>query len=144
MKMTCEIGLAERVMGRSNEESGTPDELAPPPHAGNKVTTITNPSALKLAVIKTPSHARFSRLARSKPRPAQNSERSQAPLRWLPASCEKVSSNARGGFLVQGHLDDAHDVLPLTKALIWFVFIGTATVSVAVLAHLLPSALFGG
>jgi hypothetical protein len=40
---------------------------------------------------------------------------------------------------VQRHLNDIQDVLPLTKALIWFVFIGMATVVIAVLAHLLPS-----
>ncbi len=33
---------------------------------------------------------------------------------------------------------DAYDVLFVRKALIYFVFIGTATVAVAVLAHLLP------
>jgi hypothetical protein len=36
---------------------------------------------------------------------------------------------------------DTYDVLLVTKALIYFVFIGTATVALAVLAHLLP---FGG
>ncbi len=36
---------------------------------------------------------------------------------------------------------DANDVLLVTKALIYFVFMGTATVAIAVLAHLLP---FGG
>jgi hypothetical protein len=33
---------------------------------------------------------------------------------------------------------DAHDVLLVTRALIYFVFAGTATVAIAVLAHLLP------
>ena len=36
---------------------------------------------------------------------------------------------------------DANDVLLVTKALIYFVFAGTATVAIAVLAHLLP---YGG
>ena len=36
---------------------------------------------------------------------------------------------------------DANDVLLVTKALIYFVFMGTATVAIAVLAHLLP---YGG
>jgi|HubBroStandDraft_1064217.scaffolds.fasta_scaffold1460139_2 hypothetical protein len=36
---------------------------------------------------------------------------------------------------------DANDVLLVTKALIYFVFIGTATVAIALLAHLLP---YGG
>jgi hypothetical protein len=36
---------------------------------------------------------------------------------------------------------DANDVLLVTRALIYFVFVGTATVAVAVLAHLLP---YGG
>lgn len=36
---------------------------------------------------------------------------------------------------------DANDVLLVTRALIYFVFMGTATVAIAVLAHLLP---FGG
>jgi hypothetical protein len=35
---------------------------------------------------------------------------------------------------------DANDVLLVTKALIYFVFMGTATVAIAVLAHLLPYA----
>jgi hypothetical protein len=34
---------------------------------------------------------------------------------------------------------EAHDVLLVTRALIYFVFVGTATVAIAVLAHLLPS-----
>jgi hypothetical protein len=34
---------------------------------------------------------------------------------------------------------DANDVLLVTRALIYFVFVGTATVAVAVLAHLLPT-----
>jgi hypothetical protein len=34
---------------------------------------------------------------------------------------------------------DAQDVLLVTRALIYFVFIGTVTVSIAVLAHLLPA-----
>jgi len=33
---------------------------------------------------------------------------------------------------------DAHDVLLVTRALICFIFAGTATVAIAVLAHLLP------
>lgn len=33
---------------------------------------------------------------------------------------------------------NAYDVLLVTKALICFVFVGTATVAIAVLAHLLP------
>jgi hypothetical protein len=33
---------------------------------------------------------------------------------------------------------DVYDVLFVTKALICFVFIGTAAVAIAVLAHLLP------
>lgn len=33
---------------------------------------------------------------------------------------------------------DANDVLLVTRALIYFVFMGTATVAIAVLAHLLP------
>jgi hypothetical protein len=36
------------------------------------------------------------------------------------------------------HLGDARDVLLVTRALIYFVVAGTATVAVAVLAHLLP------
>ena len=36
------------------------------------------------------------------------------------------------------HLGDARDVLLVTRALIYFVIAGTATVAVAVLAHLLP------
>ena len=40
---------------------------------------------------------------------------------------------------MQQHLRDAHDVLLVTRALIYFVFLGTVTVAVAVLAHLLPS-----
>lgn len=39
---------------------------------------------------------------------------------------------------MQRHLRDAHDVLLVTRALIYFVFAGTATVAIAVLAHLLP------
>ncbi len=39
---------------------------------------------------------------------------------------------------MQRHLSDAHDVLLVTRALIYFVFAGTATVAVALLAHLLP------
>lgn len=38
------------------------------------------------------------------------------------------------------HLTDAQDVLLVTRALIYFVFAGTATVAVAVLAHLVPYA----
>jgi hypothetical protein len=34
---------------------------------------------------------------------------------------------------------DAYDVLMVTRALIYFVFIGSAAVAIAVLAHLLPS-----
>jgi hypothetical protein len=34
---------------------------------------------------------------------------------------------------------DAHDVLLVTRALIYFVFVGTATVAIAILAHLVPS-----
>jgi hypothetical protein len=34
---------------------------------------------------------------------------------------------------------DAYDVLLVARALISFVFIGTAAVAIAVLAHLLPS-----
>jgi hypothetical protein len=34
---------------------------------------------------------------------------------------------------------DAEDVLLVARALIYFVFIGTATVAIAVLAHLLPA-----
>lgn len=34
---------------------------------------------------------------------------------------------------------DAHDVLLVTRVLIYFVFAGTATVAIAVLAHLVPS-----
>lgn len=34
---------------------------------------------------------------------------------------------------------DAQDVLLVTKALIYFVFVGTVTVTVAILAHLLAS-----
>ncbi len=45
---------------------------------------------------------------------------------------------------MQRYLDEVHDVLPLTKALIWFVFIGAAAVAVAVLAHLVPQAPLGG
>jgi hypothetical protein len=40
---------------------------------------------------------------------------------------------------MQRHLSDAHDVLLVTRALIYFVLIGTATVAVAMLAHLLPA-----
>ena len=36
---------------------------------------------------------------------------------------------------------DTQDVLLVSKALIYFVFMGTATVAIAVLAHLLP---YGG
>jgi hypothetical protein len=36
------------------------------------------------------------------------------------------------------HFGDARDVLLVTRALIYFVIAGTATVAVAVLAHLLP------
>jgi|GEM_PF-4517331 len=34
---------------------------------------------------------------------------------------------------------DVHDVLLVTRALIYFVFFGTATVAIAVLAHLIPA-----
>jgi hypothetical protein len=34
---------------------------------------------------------------------------------------------------------DAQDVLMVTRALIYFVFAGTATVAIALLAHLVPS-----
>lgn len=34
---------------------------------------------------------------------------------------------------------DANDVLLVTRALIYFVFMGTVTVAIAVLAHLVPS-----
>jgi hypothetical protein len=34
---------------------------------------------------------------------------------------------------------ETYDVLLVTKALIYFVFAGTATVAIAVLAHLLPA-----
>jgi hypothetical protein len=40
---------------------------------------------------------------------------------------------------MQQHLSDAHDVLLVTRALIYFVLIGSATVAVAVLAHLVPA-----
>jgi len=39
---------------------------------------------------------------------------------------------------MQRDLSDAHDVMLVTRALIYFVFAGTATVAIAVLAHLLP------
>jgi hypothetical protein len=39
---------------------------------------------------------------------------------------------------MERQLSDAHDVLLVTRALIYFVFVGTATVAVALLAHLLP------
>ncbi|HLX26209.1 MAG TPA: hypothetical protein VKR05_04395 [Candidatus Cybelea sp.] len=39
---------------------------------------------------------------------------------------------------MQQHFNDAHDVLLVTRALIYFVLAGTATVAIAVLAHLLP------
>jgi len=35
-------------------------------------------------------------------------------------------------------IDNVHDVVMLTRALISFVIIGAATVAIAVLAHLLP------
>ena len=34
---------------------------------------------------------------------------------------------------------DAYDVLLVTKALIYFVFVGTAAVAVAVLSNLMPA-----
>jgi hypothetical protein len=34
---------------------------------------------------------------------------------------------------------DAQDVLLVTRALIYFVFFGTAAVAIAVLAHLVPA-----
>jgi hypothetical protein len=34
---------------------------------------------------------------------------------------------------------DAYDVLLVTRALIYFVFVGTATVAITILAHLLPT-----
>lgn len=39
---------------------------------------------------------------------------------------------------MQRHLSDTHDVLLVTRALIYFVLGGTITVAIAVLAHLLP------
>jgi hypothetical protein len=39
---------------------------------------------------------------------------------------------------MQRQFSDAHDVLLVTRALIYFVLAGTATVAIAVLAHLLP------
>lgn len=39
------------------------------------------------------------------------------------------------------HLSDTQDVLLVTRALIYFIFVGSATVAAAVLAHLVP---FGG
>ena len=41
--------------------------------------------------------------------------------------------------IMQRHLSDARDVLLVTRALIYFVFAGTLTVAIAVLAHLLPA-----
>jgi hypothetical protein len=40
---------------------------------------------------------------------------------------------------MQRQFSDAHDVLLVTRALIYFVLAGTATVAIAVLAHLLPT-----
>lgn len=34
---------------------------------------------------------------------------------------------------------EVHDVLLITRALIFFVFAGTAAVAIAVLAHLMPA-----
>jgi hypothetical protein len=34
---------------------------------------------------------------------------------------------------------EVYDVLLVTKALIYFVFVGTAAVAIAIVAHLLPS-----
>jgi hypothetical protein len=34
---------------------------------------------------------------------------------------------------------EAHDVLLVTRALIYFVFAGTAAVAIAVLAHVIPA-----
>jgi hypothetical protein len=34
---------------------------------------------------------------------------------------------------------DAQDVLLVTRALIYFVFVGTVMVTIAILAHLLPT-----
>jgi hypothetical protein len=39
---------------------------------------------------------------------------------------------------MQRQFSDAHDVLLVTRALIYFVLAGTATVAIALLAHLLP------
>ena len=39
---------------------------------------------------------------------------------------------------MQRHFSDAHDVLLVTRALIYFVLAGTTAVAIAVLAHLLP------
>ena len=54
-------------------------------------------------------------------------------------SCESTLVKPEETLAMQQPLSDAHDVLLVTKALIYFVFVGTGAVAIAVLAHLVPS-----